>query len=169
TETELVPHLHYFAVAEMDFDEFGATHGLAVLVLECGGDAPGAHINHVGRVAPGVTTVEAERHPAVAALSQINMAGFFGRHLGSVKHEQLFALLIADPEFLFVRCERGAVCAMRNRLAAGQYPMRHFAGLQVGDIEPDVFAEADVSVAVPAVDRERKHAALADVADVADE
>ena len=97
------------------------------------------------------------------------MAGFFGRYLGSVKHEQLFALLIADPEFLFVRRERGAVSAMRNRLAARQHPMRHFAGLQVGDIEPHVFAEADVGVSVPAINRERKDTALADVADVTNE
>src|SRR5207302_7376071 len=80
TETELVPQLHHFAVAEMDFNEFGAANRFPVLVPERGRDPSSAHINHVGRVAPGVTTVEAERHPAVAALSQINMAGFFGRH-----------------------------------------------------------------------------------------
>ena len=56
--------------------------------------------------------------------------------------------------------------AIRNRLTAGQHAMRHFTGLQVDDIEPDVFAEADVGVAIPAVYREGKHAIFADVVDV---
>src|SRR5439155_15300543 len=111
--------------------------------------------------------VEAEGHPAVAALAQLNAAGLLRRSLPGVEDKESPAFLIADPEFLFVRRKRGAVCAMRNRLAAGQHAVGHVAGSQIDDIESDVFAEADIGVAVPAVDGKREHAAFADTADVA--
>ncbi len=61
------------------------------------------------------------------------------------------------------------MCAMRNRLAAGKDTVRHFAGPQVHDVEPDVFAEADVGEPVPAIKGEREHAAFTNIVDVANE
>src|SRR6266508_4253522 len=105
-KAELIAHLHHFAVAEVDFDEFRAADREAVLVLERGDDLPRPRLDHVGRVAPGVTAVETEGHPAVTALSQFNVAGLLRRHLRVVEDEEFFAFLIADPEFRLVRRER---------------------------------------------------------------
>src|SRR5213592_3280508 len=166
---ELIAHLHHFAVAAMDFDELRAADRLAVLVFERGDDLPRPRVDHVGRVAPGETAVETERHPAVTALSQFYVAGLLRRHLRGVEAEEFFAFLIADPEFRFVGRERGAVRAMENRLITGEDTAQHFAVSQVHDIEPDVFAEADVSETVPAINGEREHAAFANLVDVANQ
>ena len=59
--------------------------------------------------------------------------------------------------------------AMGNRLVAGENAVRHRTGSQVYDIKPDVFAEADVGETIPAINGEGKHAAFANVVDVARE
>ena len=100
---ELISHLHDFAVAELDFDEFRAADRFSTFVLECGDDLSCPSVDHVGCVAPGVTAIEAERYPAVTTLSQFNVTTFLRRHLCRVENKELFAFLIAEPEFLFVR------------------------------------------------------------------
>src|SRR5690242_15550630 len=97
-QTELIAHVHHLAGAEVDLDEFGTADWFAVLVLERRHNFPRVRVNHVGRVAPGVTTIEAEGHPAVAALTQIDVAGFLRRRLCRIENKQFFSLLIADPK-----------------------------------------------------------------------
>ena len=44
--------------------------------------------------------------------------------------------------------------------------MCHFAALQINHVEADMFAQADVGIAVAAIDSEREYAALADIRDL---
>src|SRR5207245_5556001 len=60
-ESELVAHLHHFAVAEVDFDEFRPANRFPVLVLERGDDFPRARVDDIGRMTQCVTSVVDER------------------------------------------------------------------------------------------------------------
>ena len=102
----------------------------------------------------------------MATHAQVQVRHFARRHLRVVEDEELLADLIADPDFLLVGRQARAVRAVGNQFAARLHvvrpdAMRHLARLQVHDIEADMLAEADVGVAVAAIDGEWKHAALA--------
>ena len=105
----------------------------------------------------------------MSARAQVHLAGRFRRHLGRVENKQLPAILIADPKFLLIRAQRGAMGAMRDRFGAGEHQVRNSASAQVHHVKPNVFAETDVGVAIAAVHGEWENAAFADPADIPDE
>jgi hypothetical protein len=105
----------------------------------------------------------------VTGSGKVDVALLFRGHLGGVEDEQLFPVLIADPEFLFVRSERGPMSAVRDWSVASEDALRDFAGSKIEDIETNVFAQADVGGPLAAVDREGKNAGFANSIEMAHE
>ena len=94
------------------------------------------------------------------------MAGLFRWHLRGVEDEELLPILIADPEFLLIRCQASAVRPVCNGLTIPgigcHHAMERLAFPEIEHVKADVLAEADVSGAVAAIDCEREDTALAD-------
>src|SRR6266542_61168 len=169
SQAELVAHCHNLAVAEVDFEEFRAGHRVAVLVFQGGNDLARVRIDHVGCVTPGITAIEAERDPAMTAGAQLHLSLLFGWHFCGVKDEELPAVLVADPELFFVRGERGAVGAVRDRRVCGEHAIGHLPGAQIGHVESDMTSQTKVGVSISAIDGEWEDAAFADSVEVADQ
>lgn len=128
---------HDLAVAKVNLEELRAGEQFVVLVLEQAHALFGAGVVDVGRVGPGVMTVEAEANPAMAFPDQVNLAFGPRGHLGRVEDEQLLALLIADPELGFIGRQRHPVGPMSYGRSSRGDPVQKLAGLQIHDIEPD--------------------------------
>src|SRR5438093_1951797 len=103
-------------------------------------------------------SVEAEADPAVTTGAQFDLPFRFGWHLHRIENEKLLALLIADPQFRLIRCEGGAMSAMRDRLLSSEHTMRHFTRLKVYDIKAHVLPQTNIGKAVLAIDRKWKDA-----------
>ena len=74
------------------------------------------------------------------------MAGLFRWHLRGVEDEEFLPILIADPEFLLIRCQAGAVRPVCNGLTTPgigcHHAMEHLAFSEIEHVKADVLAEA---------------------------
>src|ERR1700722_14707358 len=104
----------------------------------------------------------------MTSLGELDFALRLWWHLRRVVDEQLFADLIADPEFGFVRRQGRSMSPMRDLLFSGEDAVRDLAGFQIDDVESDVISETHVGVTILTVYGERKDETLAHVFDLAD-
>src|SRR5262245_48543010 len=99
----------------MDFNKLRTPDCLSVLVPKCSNDLLLARIDDVRRVRPGEASIETEANPTMSAHTQLNVAFRCGWQVRRIEDEESLAFLVANPEFLFIRRESGAVRSMRDR------------------------------------------------------
>ena len=66
-QAKFISHFHNFAVAEMDLDELGTAYRFAVFVFQRRDKLLGFRVKDIGRMAPRITSVQAETHPAMTS------------------------------------------------------------------------------------------------------
>ena len=105
----------------------------------------------------------------MTALRQPDVSRFHRRHFRGVVNEQLFALLIADPEFRFIGRESGSVRTVRNLFFSRKNAMQSLAFFKVDHIKADMIAEAHIGDAVGAIHGVGEDSSFAHVLDLPDQ
>jgi hypothetical protein len=100
-QPKLTAHPHDFSVSDMDFDQLRTPNALPIFVQQRRHLLLRMGIKHVWRVTPRIFPIETEIHPTMPTFTQLDTPLGCRRHLGRIKNEQLFPILITDPQFLF--------------------------------------------------------------------